>query len=102
MPLDGPLPILNDNVGAIQLSKNPVHHDRSKHIGLRHHFIRERVADGTVELSHVASEHNLADLLTKPLPAPAFEHLRDHIGLQPPPKQVGVSDVDNASVTTAA
>ncbi len=42
-----PFPILNDNAGIIALPKNPVHHERSKHIGLRHHLLRERVDNNT-------------------------------------------------------
>jgi hypothetical protein len=38
--------ILNDNTGAIAISKNPAHHNRSKHIALRHHFLREQVTEG--------------------------------------------------------
>jgi len=57
-----PFPIMNDNAGTIALSKNPVHHERSKHIGLRHHFHRERVEDNTISLSHVPSADNIADL----------------------------------------
>jgi len=58
--LDGPLSIFNDNNAAILLSKNPVNHDRSKHIDIRHHFLRDKVSDNTVELSHVPTEDNLA------------------------------------------
>ena len=57
-----PFPIMNDNAGTIALSKNPVHHERSKHIG---HFLRERVEDNTISLSQVPSADNIADLLTK-------------------------------------
>ena len=80
-----PLPILNDNNAAIQLSRNPVHHDRSKHIDMRHHFLREKVLDNTIELSHVASEDNLADLLTKPLASEQFTSLRNRLGVRPLP-----------------
>jgi len=72
-----PFPIMNDNAGTIALSKNPVHHERSKHIGLRHHFLRERVEDNTISLSHVPSADNIADLLTKGLPRELFDRLRD-------------------------
>ena len=65
-----PTPIFEDNQGAIALAYNPVFHKRSKHIDVRYHFVRERVASGEVELLYVATEHQLADLLTKPLPAP--------------------------------
>jgi hypothetical protein len=75
--------ILNDNAGAIALSKNPVHHNRSKHIALRHHFLREQVTEGMVDLAHIPSVDNLADLLTKPLPRDTFDRLRGRIGLSP-------------------
>ena len=79
--LKHPLPILNDNNAAILLSKNPVHHDRSKHIDMRYHFLRDKVLDNTVELSHVPSADNLADILTKPLCAPTFTELRERMGV---------------------
>ena len=77
--LTGPLSILNDNNAAILLSKNPVNHDRSKHIDIRHHFLRDKVFDNTVELSHVATEDNLADILTKPLGTDTFTELRERM-----------------------
>ena len=55
-----------DNKGAIDLSRNPVHHERSKHIDIRYHFIRQKVEDETLELFKVASKDNYADLYTKP------------------------------------
>jgi hypothetical protein len=79
--LTGPLSILNDNNAAILLSKNPVNHDRSKHIDIRHHFLRDKVFDNTVELSHVATEDNLADILTKPLGTDTFMDLRERMGV---------------------
>jgi hypothetical protein len=75
------VPILNDNAGAIALSKNPVHHERSKHIGMRHHFLREKIEDGTISLDHVRSEENLADVLTKGLPKDVFEKHRQNLGV---------------------
>jgi len=81
--LEGPLPILNDNNAAILLSKNPVNHDRSKHIDIRHHFLRDKVSDNAIDLSHVPTEDNLADILTKPLGTDTFTGLRDRIGVGP-------------------
>jgi len=86
-----PLPILKDNMGTIAISKNPVHHERTKHIGMRHHFIREKIEDNTVALNHVPSAENLADLLTKGLPVPTFQRLRYLLGLTVRSSQVGVS-----------
>ena len=56
-----------DNQGAIALAKNPVYHQRSKHIDIRYHFIRSEVQEGVVNLSYVQSERNIADLFTKPV-----------------------------------
>ena len=55
-----------DNNGAICLAKNPVQHQRSKHIDIRYHFIRNFVQEGTVVLNHVESSLNYADVFTKP------------------------------------
>ena len=55
-----------DNKGAIDLSKNPVHHNRSKHIDIRYHFIRQKVQDGSLQVLKVASDQNFADVFTKP------------------------------------
>ncbi|KAF7371927.1 polyprotein [Mycena venus] len=73
---DGPT---SDNQSAICFAANPVFHARSKHIDIRHHFVRERVASNEVILTHCASEDNLADMLTKALPRPQFVLLRDQV-----------------------
>jgi hypothetical protein len=88
-----PLPILNDNNGAIALAKNPVNHERSKHIGMRHHFLREKIEEKVISLEHVRSAENLADLLTKGLPRETFDHLRDGLGVMERSEQVGVSEI---------
>ncbi|GJW05918.1 hypothetical protein Tco_1568341 [Tanacetum coccineum] len=61
------IPILCDNKGAIDLSKNPVLHSRTKHIEIRHHFLRDNVQKGNISIEKVSSEDNIADILTKPL-----------------------------------
>ncbi|GKF24058.1 hypothetical protein Tco_0076380 [Tanacetum coccineum] len=64
--LDG-IPIMCDNKGAIELSKNPVQHSRTKHIEIRHHFLRENVQKGNISIEKVSSKDNISDILTKPL-----------------------------------
>nr|GEV05256.1 copia protein [Tanacetum cinerariifolium] len=61
------VPIIYDNKGAIDLSKNPVQHSRTKHIEIRHHFLRNNVQKGNISIEKVASEDNIADIFTKPL-----------------------------------
>ncbi|GAB0089493.1 secreted RxLR effector protein 161-like [Sergentomyia squamirostris] len=56
-----------DNTAAIRISKNPEYHKRTKHIGIRHFFIREKITDGTLDVQQIATEDQQADLLTKPL-----------------------------------
>jgi hypothetical protein len=56
-----------DNKGAIDLAKNPVHHQRSKHIDIRYHYVRSQIQDGSVILHYVPSENNIADMFTKPV-----------------------------------
>lgn len=68
-----------DNTAAIAVSKNDVHHSRTKHIDLRHHHVREAVEKNLLRLEHVPSAEQLADILTKPLAKLAFERLRDQL-----------------------
>ena len=67
--------LFDDNQAAIDMSKSPVHRQRSKHIRRRFHFVRECCRDGTVKLIHVRSEWNVADAFTKPLPEHSFIRL---------------------------
>jgi hypothetical protein len=71
-----PTVIHEDNQGCIALTENPVMHKRTKHIDIRHHFIRERVEMGEIVLKYVATQDQLADMLTKPLKRPELERLR--------------------------
>ncbi|GJX78949.1 hypothetical protein Tco_0327098 [Tanacetum coccineum] len=61
------IPVLCDNKGAIDLSKNPVLHSRTKHIEIRYHFIRDNVQKGKISIEKISFEDNIADILTKPL-----------------------------------
>ena len=70
-----------DSESAIQLSKNPVFHDRSKHIDVRYHYIRECVEENMVKLKSVRTAEELADILTKALGRVRFCELRSKIGV---------------------
>jgi len=63
-----------DNKSVIELATNPVNHERSKHIDVRFHFIREQVKEGNVELKHMESRTQAADMFTKSLPSSLFEN----------------------------
>lgn len=64
-----------DNVSAIALATNPILHNRTKHIDVDFHFIREPVAQKSIQLSHISTFSNVADVFTKSLPLPRFLQL---------------------------
>ena len=72
-----------DNQSTICVTKNPVLHDRMKHVGSDCHFVREQVMAGTMSTHHVPSSEQLADILTKPLPPAAFHYLAIKLPLVP-------------------
>jgi hypothetical protein len=81
MPQEDATEIYVDNKSAIDLAKNPVYHDRSKHINTRYHFIRECVARNDVRVIHTRSEDQVADIFTKPLKEKEFSRLRMMLGV---------------------
>jgi hypothetical protein len=73
--LPSPVPIYCDNISANALAHNPVNHDRTKHIDLRFHRIREFIIDGTVEIHYVSTLDNPADIFTKCVSGNVFKRL---------------------------
>ena len=73
--------MLGDNQGAIALTKNPHLHERSKHIDICYHFIRDLVEQGKLEVTYVPSADMVADGMTKPLQRVAFEKFRNQLGV---------------------
>jgi len=72
-----------DNSSAVKLAHNPINHSRTKHIDITHHFIREKIEQGVVELMLVPSKANVADILTKPLTREEHLRLCGLLGLRP-------------------
>ena len=70
-----------DNLSAINISKNPIQHSTTKHIDIRHHFIRDLVEKKAVTLEHVDTKEQLANIFTKALDAKQFEKLRGKLGI---------------------
>ena len=70
-----------DNASAVKLVKNPEFHKRSKHIEVRHYFVREKYLEGLLQVQHLEGENQIADIMTKPLPRVRFEKLREMMGL---------------------
>jgi hypothetical protein len=65
-----------DNVSAVYLSSNPVQHQRTKHVEIDLHFVREKVALGHVRVLHVPTTSQYADVFTKGLPTSLFQEFR--------------------------
>ncbi|GMI98499.1 hypothetical protein HRI_003519200 [Hibiscus trionum] len=75
------IPLRCDNTSAICLTKNPIQHSRTKHIEIRHHFIRDHVSKNDVVIEFVDTLNQLADIFTKPLDKERFWTLRRELGL---------------------
>jgi hypothetical protein len=78
---EGATVIRSDNQGALSLVGNPIISERSKHIDIVYHFVRERAARGEIQLVYCPTEQMVADVLTKPLPEGAFVGFRIAMGV---------------------
>jgi ATP sulfurylase len=79
--LHGPLMLYCDNKATIYIANNLVQHDRTKHIKIDHHFIKEKLDKGIVCLPYVTSASQVADILTKGLPERVFSVFCSKMGL---------------------
>ena len=68
-----------DNISTIALSANPVFHSRTKHLEVDYHYVREKVLRRDLKIGFVSSTDNMADIFTKPLPAPPFLSFRSKL-----------------------
>ena len=75
------VPLKCDNKSAICLSKNLVLHSRSKHIDVRHHFLRDHVERKNISLEYIPTEEQMADILTKPLEQDSYSRIRRSMGI---------------------
>ena len=80
----GCIPIFCDNTSAINISKNPCQHKRTKHIDIRHHFLRDNVEKGLITMNFCTTEQQIADIFTKALNREQFEKNRLELGLIKP------------------
>ena len=76
-----PMKMFCDNQSAISIAKNPVHHDRTKHVEIDRHFIKEKIDEGIIKILYVPTSLQTADILTKALPRKVFDDLSSKLGL---------------------
>lgn len=82
LPQGKPVPILNDNMGAIHLAKNPYNNTDNRHYAMRSGSIREKQAANIISLNHVPSEENEANALTKNVSKVQLEKFRERVGVK--------------------
>ena len=75
------IPLLCDNESSIKLTKNPVLHQRTKHIDIRHNFLRDHEAKGDISMQYVGMKEQLADIFTEPLDEDTFAKLRGELNV---------------------
>ena len=75
------VPLFCDSTSAISVGKNPCLHSKTKHIDVRFHFLRDQYEKGVIDLIHVDTHLQLADIFTKPLDQSSFERLRGDLGV---------------------
>ena len=73
--------IFADNQGAIKLSKNPQHHNRTKHIDVKYHFIQESSQNSLIQLTYIPTDKMVANILTKSLPQDRHEKHMKGMGM---------------------
>ncbi|RVW60708.1 Retrovirus-related Pol polyprotein from transposon RE1 [Vitis vinifera] len=73
--------VLCDNKATISIAKNPVQHDRTKHVEIDRHFIKEKLERGTIRLMYIPSSRQIADILTKALPKATYENMKSKLGM---------------------
>jgi hypothetical protein len=74
--------MFSDSQGAVTLAKNPVHHNASKHIEVRYHFVRDCATKERLMLEKVSTTDNVADAMTKSLSTDRFRSLHSRMGVE--------------------
>jgi hypothetical protein len=75
------VPLLCDNESAIRLAGNPIEHSHTKHIDIRHHFLRDHEQMGDIDICHISTENQLSDIFTKPLDEKRFCRLHSELNV---------------------
>lgn len=77
--LHKPVTLFSDNLSATYMAANPIFHQRTKHIDIDTKFIREKLNDGDLQIAHISTEKQIADIFTKPLSTSRFHFLRSNL-----------------------
>jgi len=94
MSQEKPTKIYMDNSSVIALARNPVFHDRRKHIDIRFHYLRDYIANKKVKVKNVKTQNQVADIFTKSLKYDVFIKIKDVLGVM---KKSSLRGVENKS-----
>jgi hypothetical protein len=75
------VPLLSDNESAIRVADNPIEHNRTKHIDIRYHFLKDHQQREDIEIAYVSTKEQLANIFTKPLDDKTFSKLRNELNI---------------------
>jgi hypothetical protein len=75
------VPLMYDNTSATSVAKNLVFHKKMRYVERRHHFLRDHIEKGDIEMGYIDIGRELADMFTKPLDSSRFANLREEIGI---------------------
>jgi len=81
IPISLPLTLYCDNKSAQNIAANPVFHNRTKHLDIDCHYIRDKIQEGFLKTAHISSQHQIADIMTKPLSSVQHRVLAAKLGL---------------------
>ena len=79
--IESPIKLYCDNKAAISIAHNPVQHDRTKHVEVDRHFVKEKIESGAICLSFVPTTQQIANILTKGIQRSSFEPLTNKLGM---------------------
>jgi hypothetical protein len=78
---DSCIKLFYDSQGAIYLTKDQIFHERTKHIDIKYHYVRDVIARGKLQVCKISTYDNLADIMTKPVPVAKFELCSSLVGI---------------------
>lgn len=81
IPIENPMRLYCDNKATMSIAHNPMHHERTKHVKIDRHFIKEKIDNGSICTTYLLTKQQVVDIFTKSPPKPSFEELINKWGM---------------------